>query len=165
MRNIGLLVHFILMIEKNAKSKKIRLWKHFAEKTRESSTFTAVVTRILGVDLVQIENCKTGKEEKVQLASVRGPKRQKNDAGLEVGYYSEAMEFLRSRLIGKTIQVTVDYIKPAEGEYEARTCVTILNGDQNIAEAMISRGLAQVIRHRKDDDNRSSKYDSLLVRV
>ena len=119
----------------------------------------------MGADLLQIENYKTGKESKVQLASIRGPKRQKNDAGLEVGYYSETVEFLRSRLVGKTVKITIDYVKPAEGKYESRTCVTIQNGDQNIAEAILSRGLAQVIRHKKDDDNRASNYDALLVMV
>ena len=146
----------------------MRLWKDYVDKSTlnlEVSTFSALVIRILGPDLIQIENTKTGKEQKVQLSSVRGPKRQKNDAGLETGYYSEAVEFLRSRLVGKTVHVCIDYVKPAEGEYEARTCVTIINGDQNIGEALISRGLAQVIRHRKDDENRSSKYDVLLVNI
>ena len=32
----------------------------------------------------------------------------------------------------------------------------------NIAEALISKGLATVIRHRADDDQRSSIYDELL---
>ena len=32
----------------------------------------------------------------------------------------------------------------------------------NIAEALISKGLATVIRHRADDDQRSSVYDELL---
>lgn len=32
----------------------------------------------------------------------------------------------------------------------------------NIAEALISKGLATVIRHRGDDDQRSSVYDELL---
>lgn len=144
------------------------MWKDYVDKSSlnlEVSTFSALVIRILGPDLIQIENTKTGKEQKVQLSSVRGPKRQKNDAGLETGYYSEAVEFLRARLVGKTVQVFIDYVKPAEGEYEARTCVTIINGDQNIAEALISRGLAQVIRHKKDDENRSSKYDVLLVNI
>jgi staphylococcal nuclease domain-containing protein 1 len=127
------------------------------------SVFNAVVIRILGPDLLMVESAKDKQERKLSLASVRGPKRQKNEAGLEVGYYSEAVEFLRSRLVGNTVQVTIDYVKPAEGEYESRDCATILNGSQNVAEAMVSRGLAQVIRHRRDDDNRSSKYDSLLV--
>ncbi|KTF78279.1 hypothetical protein cypCar_00009005 [Cyprinus carpio] len=34
---------------------------------------------------------------------------------------------------------------------------------QNIAEALISKGLATVIRYRQDDDQRSSLYDELLA--
>ena len=143
--------------------KKLRLWKVYEDKSVKNSTFSGLVIKILGANLLQIENCKTKQQIKVQLASVRGPKRQKNDAGLEFGYYSEAVEFLRSRLIGKTVQVTVDYIKPAEDLYEERTCVSILNGDQNIAESLVSRGLAEVMRHRQDEDHRASNYDALLV--
>ena len=32
-----------------------------------------------------------------------------------------------------------------------------------MAEALISRGLAFRIRHRQDDDNRSSQYDALMM--
>jgi staphylococcal nuclease domain-containing protein 1 len=32
-----------------------------------------------------------------------------------------------------------------------------------VAEALISKGLATVIRYRQDDDQRSSKYDLLLA--
>ena len=32
-----------------------------------------------------------------------------------------------------------------------------------MAEALISRGLAFRIRHRQDDDNRSSQYDALIM--
>ena len=33
----------------------------------------------------------------------------------------------------------------------------------NIAEALISKGLATCLRHRQDDDQRSSCYDDLLA--
>ena len=33
----------------------------------------------------------------------------------------------------------------------------------NVAEALISKGFATVIRHRQDDNQRSSKYDDLLA--
>lgn len=33
----------------------------------------------------------------------------------------------------------------------------------NIAEALVSKGLATVIRYRQDDDQRSSHYDELLA--
>ena len=38
-----------------------------------------------------------------------------------------------------------------------------LHFDSNIAEALVSKGLATVIRYRQDDDQRSSHYDELLA--
>lgn len=35
---------------------------------------------------------------------------------------------LRKRLIGKNVHVTIDYVKPAEGDYEEKECVTIKYG-------------------------------------
>ena len=32
-----------------------------------------------------------------------------------------------------------------------------------MAEALVSKGLAGVVRHRQDDDNRASGYDQLLM--
>lgn len=125
-----------------------------------TAKFNAVVTRIIGPDLLMIEP--VGKKEiKVQFSSVRGPKRTKTQ-NLESGYFPDAIEFLRSRLIGQTVQVTVDYIKPAEGEFEERICVTIIKGEQNMGESLVSRGLALVMRHRRDDDARSPAYAGLL---
>lgn len=37
-----------------------------------------------------------------------------------------------------------------------------MNG-ANISESMVARGLATVVRHRKDDEDRSAAYDALLV--
>ena len=34
---------------------------------------------------------------------------------------------------------------------------------RNIAEALISKGLAYCLRHRQDDDQRSSQYDELMT--
>lgn len=103
-----------------------------------------------------------GKSRKVALASIRGPKRQKQGE-FESGYSVDAIEFLRSRLVGVKVFVKVDYIKPAEGEYEQKECVTIIKGEKNIGELLVNRGLASVIRHRKDDNNRSHAYDQLLA--
>jgi staphylococcal nuclease domain-containing protein 1 len=38
------------------------------------------------------------------------------------------LRFLRKRLIGKTVRVYVDYVKPAEAEYDEKECVTIKYG-------------------------------------
>ena len=33
----------------------------------------------------------------------------------------------------------------------------------DVGEALVSKGLAKVVRHRQDDENRSSRYDTLLA--
>ena len=45
--------------------------------------------------------------------------------------HSLICRFLRKRLVGKTVHVLIDYIKPKEGDYEERECVTITYGSQN----------------------------------
>ena len=34
---------------------------------------------------------------------------------------------------------------------------------RNVAEAVVSKGLATVVRYKQDDDQRSSRYDELLA--
>jgi len=34
---------------------------------------------------------------------------------------------------------------------------------RNVAEALVSKGFATVVRYRQDDDQRSSRYDELLA--
>lgn len=60
--------------------------------------------------------------------------------------------------------VTIDYVKPAEGDFEARECATIRlsPSGQNVAELLVERGLVSVLRHRQGDDMRSSDYDALM---
>ncbi|KAJ2994732.1 nuclease domain-containing protein [Globomyces sp. JEL0801] len=150
--------------EQLAKSKKLRVWKSFVKQTNDignsSNQFQAEVTKILGPDFIQVEH--QGKARKIYFSSIRGPKRMKNDLDCEIGYYVNAIEYLRTRLIGQKVSIKIDYIKPAEGEYEQRECATIKKGESNIAEGLVSKGYAYVIKHRKDDHSRSSAYDSLL---
>jgi staphylococcal nuclease domain-containing protein 1 len=46
-------------------------------------------------------------------------------------YAQEAREFLRKKLIGKHVKVTVDYVKPKDGEFDERECVTVRFGGNN----------------------------------
>ncbi|KAI8382321.1 hypothetical protein BD560DRAFT_346615 [Blakeslea trispora] len=159
--------------EKQAKEKKLRLWRDFVSKkiNTEATDFDATVVRILTGDTLVVKPKNGGAEKKVQLSSVKqaprgagssAPNAKSRDVK-EVGYQFEAREFLRKKLIGKQVHVTMDYHKPAQDGFEAKDCATITLGSQNIAEQLIVRGLATVIRHRKDDDNRSHCYDQLLV--
>ncbi|KAL5036080.1 hypothetical protein BDV3_004817 [Batrachochytrium dendrobatidis] len=161
--------------EEKARQRRLRVWHSFVKTTDDAqggkgascvlgNEYDAIVTKIIGADLIMVEPVATpGKDRKLQLASIRGPKRAKNDAGFEVGYSHDAQEFLRSRLVGNKVQVRIDYIKASEGEYEQRECATItLANGTNIGETLVSRGLATVIKHRKDDNSRSSDYDKLV---
>jgi staphylococcal nuclease domain-containing protein 1 len=149
-----------------------------------SRTWEGVVVRVWTGDQVSIVDS-AGRERRVQLSSVRGPKWVSisllSGKGQESGrlimpmnrmsdpkqaYYAhEAREFLRKKLIGKHVKVYVDYIKPKDGEFEERECVTVRygGGNSNVAEQLIEKGLASVIRHKRDDEDRSSDFDKLMV--
>ena len=100
-------------------------------------------------------------------------------------YAQEAREFLRKRLIGKHVKVHIDFVRPKEGEYDERECATVRYGNQgscvynihrkppspilislsyrNIAEQLIEKGLASVVRLKRDDEDRSPDYDKLMA--
>jgi staphylococcal nuclease domain-containing protein 1 len=152
--------------ESLAQAKKLRLWSKFVPAKKETineKQFMAVVNKILGPDLLIVAPIQNPAiEKKIGLSSIRGPKREKDESGFDIGYYPEATEFLRQRLIGSKVRVIIDYTKPAEGEYEQRDCATVIKNEKNIGAILVSKGLATVIKHRRDDNNRSSCYDELL---
>jgi len=84
-----------------------------------------------------------------------------------VPFMFEAREFLRKKLIGHQVQVTVDYVQaartePGQGSFPEKFCCTIMISGVNVAEALVSKGLATVVRYAQGNDDRSSKYDELL---
>ena len=56
-------------------------------------------------------------------------------------YLFEAREFLRKRLIGKKVNVTVDYVRPPNNGYPERICASVFLGNQNLQEAIVSKGM------------------------
>ncbi|RSH91298.1 hypothetical protein EHS25_009597 [Saitozyma podzolica] len=164
--------------EKSAKDKRLGLWEgygasaakgdatngHAAATTTKGSSFDATVVRVWGSDQLSVvaKGDDQGRERRVQLASVRGPR---GTEAKQAYWANEAKEFLRKRLIGKTVHVLIDYVKPREGEYEERECVTVTYGAQNtnVAEQLIEKGLATVLRHKRDDEDRSAELDKLIV--
>merc|ERR1719500_2038217 len=75
----------------------------------------------------------------------------------------EAREFLRKKLIGQQVHVVVDYMQPAQDNFPEKTCCTVTIGGVNVAEALVSKGLATCVRYSAGNDQRSSKYDDLLM--
>ncbi|KAK4054505.1 hypothetical protein OIV83_000999 [Microbotryomycetes sp. JL201] len=127
----------------------------------QDSKFDALVTRIWGADMLSVVKVGEQKERRIQLSSVRQPK--PSDPRL-AGLQAEGKELMRKKLIGKTVKVQIDYVKPAEGDFEARDCATVrVASGANVAELMVERGLLHVIRHRQGDEQRSSAYDQLMA--
>ncbi|KAA1476768.1 transcription factor [Dentipellis sp. KUC8613] len=127
-----------------------------------SRAFEGTVVRVWTGDQISVADKETGKERRVQLSSTRGPKMSDPK---QAYYAQEAREFLRRKLIGKHVKVHVDFVRPRDGEYEERDCATIRYGNQNsnIAEQLIEKGLASVVRHKRDDEDRSPDYDKLMA--
>ncbi|KAF9451944.1 hypothetical protein P691DRAFT_756827 [Macrolepiota fuliginosa MF-IS2] len=123
--------------------------------------FDALVTRVWSGDQISVVD-KDGKERRLQLSSTRGAKLSDPRQAF---YAQEAKEFLRKRLIGKRVKVAIDFIRPREGDFEERECATIRYGghNANIAEQLIEKGLAGVVRHKRDDEDRSPDYDKLMA--
>lgn len=171
--------------EKLAKEKRVKIWKDY--KPSESTVnikdknFAGKVVEIVNGDamVVKMDNASY---KKVFLASIRPPRQQdvaaagSGDAPKESGdknrrsrplydvpYMFEAREFMRKKLIGKRVNIVVDYIQPPNQGFQEKTCCTVTSGGINVAEALVSKGLATVVRYAQDNDQRSSHYDELLA--
>lgn len=129
------------------------------------SKFEGTVSRVWTGDTISIRLHPASQpggqnERKVQLSSIRLPRPNDPKHG---GLASDARELLRRRLIGKQVHVSLDYVRPKEGDYEAKECVTIkLSTGNNVANLLIERGYATVLRHRQGED-RSQDYDLLMA--
>uniref|UniRef100_A0A669BL58 Staphylococcal nuclease domain-containing protein 1 n=1 Tax=Oreochromis niloticus TaxID=8128 RepID=A0A669BL58_ORENI len=168
--------------ERSAKERKVRIWKDYVAPTanldQKDRQFVAKVMQVVNADAMVVK-LNSGEYKTIHLSSIRPPRNEGEEKNkdkdkrfrplYDIPYMFEAREFLRKKLIGKKVNVTVDYIRAATGPGEGtpafpeRTCATVTIGGINIAEALVSKGLATVIRYRQDDDQRSSHYDELLA--
>uniref|UniRef100_A0A674CQJ6 Staphylococcal nuclease domain-containing protein n=1 Tax=Salmo trutta TaxID=8032 RepID=A0A674CQJ6_SALTR len=167
--------------EKSAKERKVRIWKDYVAPTanmdQKDRQFVAKVMQVVNADAVVVK-LNSGEYKTIHLSSIRPPriegevhKDKRFRPIYDIPYMFEAREFMRKKIIGKKVNVTVDYIRAATSSSETstipafaeRTCATVTIGGINIAEALVSKGFATVIRYRQDDDQRSSHYDELLA--
>ncbi|KAK4236747.1 nuclease domain-containing protein 1 [Achaetomium macrosporum] len=145
--------------EKEAQTARRRLHKGYVGKTTDSKESDATVTKIIGADTIIVRN-KAGEEKRISLSSVRGPRAAEAS---EAPFRDEAKEFLRKKLIGKHVRISVDGTKPASDDFEAREVATVTQGGKNIGLQLVQEGYCSVIRHRKDDTDRAPNYDELLA--
>uniref|UniRef100_A0A914DBQ7 TNase-like domain-containing protein n=1 Tax=Acrobeloides nanus TaxID=290746 RepID=A0A914DBQ7_9BILA len=159
--------------ERSAKERRLRLWRTYTGNAQlaDRKSFQAKVIEIGLGDSINIEK-DNGEELKIYFSSIRPPRREGPDGPAvgrqfrplyDIPFMFEAREFLRKRLIGKRVTVTTDYIQPKSDQFPEKTCCTVVLSNQNIAEALVAKGFAKVIRYRADDDNRAAAYDALLA--
>ncbi|PVU87766.1 hypothetical protein BB561_006189 [Smittium simulii] len=147
--------------EQAAKQKKIGIWKNYVPTASSmvQNKLDAVIVRVINANTVEYLDADSNEHE-VQLSSVRPPKASDPQTA---GYAEEAKEYLRKRLIGRKVQVKIDYRKPEQDGFAARDCATIKIENKNVSTHLLERGLGYAVRHKRDDENRSSEYDSLLA--
>ncbi|XP_077999812.1 staphylococcal nuclease domain-containing protein 1-like [Glandiceps talaboti] len=166
--------------EKFAKDKRLRIWKDYTASTPtidiQDKNYTGKVVEVVNADAMVIKTS-SGEFRKITLSSIRPPKLAmpgKEDESpikdnrrirplYDIPYMFEAREFLRKKLIGKKVNVSVDYIKPANEGFPEKTCATVTISNINVAEALVSKGFVTVLRYRADDDQRSAHFDELLA--
>lgn len=169
--------------EKSAKEKKLCYWADYQSKTPALTTkdkdFSGTVVEVYNGDAISVKLA-NGQIKKVFFSSIRPPRDQRAAGAdgeeappskpssrgrplYDIPYLFETREFLRKKLIGKKVQCNLDYISPARDNFPEKFCYTVLIGTQNVAEALVAKGLATCVRYRQDDDQRSSAYDQLLA--
>lgn len=145
--------------ERSAKERQLGLFKSHVSQQSAGGEQEAVVSRVFSADTLFIRN-KAGQEKRINLSSVRQPKPTDPK---QSPFGAEAKEFLRKRLIGKHVKVTIDGKRPATEGYDEREMATVSSNNKNVALMLVESGYASVIRHRMDDTDRSSIYDELLA--
>jgi staphylococcal nuclease domain-containing protein 1 len=145
--------------EKDAQSAKLGLFKEHVAKSSSGGSLEATVTKVFSADVIFVRN-KAGVEKRINISSVRGPRQ--NEAA-ESPFRDGAKEFLRKKIIGKHVRLSIDGSRPATGEYDAKEVATATYNDKNIGLLLVQEGWCSVVRHKRDDPDRAPNYDELLA--
>jgi staphylococcal nuclease domain-containing protein 1 len=158
--------------ENNAKRTLQGIWHSYAPPalTSASQIRGTVVEALSGDTLLLLPEGKAYTNDdvlvKVSLASIRAPRTASSVVGREdEPYAQECKDRLRSLTVGKSVTVDIHYerdipIRPGENEKRPFGTVSVTEKYPDIAEVLISEGLAVTQRHR-DEDEKSPRYDEL----
>jgi staphylococcal nuclease domain-containing protein 1 len=157
--------------ENTAKRSQVRIWHSYAAPVLKSaSELSGTVVEVLSGDTLLLlpdgKNYTADSDlKKISLASLRAPRAGSERTGrADEPYCFESKEMLRSMTVGKQVKVCVHYereIPVQPGVNESRPFGTVSCGKHtDVAEILVSEGLALTQRHR-DDDEKSPRYDDL----
>lgn len=144
--------------EKEARNSGKKIWKKQVAASKQPSSddseisvgrrIEATVARVISSDTIVIR-LKDNTESTVQLISLRAPRLSDPSTS---AFVAGAKEYVRHKLIGKHVDVSVESIREGNEQFDERPLVTVRTSDgKNINEDIVLNGYASVIRHRKGD--------------
>ena len=71
---------------------------------------------------------------------------------------AEAKEFLRRKLIGKHVRLSIDGKREAHEGYDEKEVASVTFANKNVGLLLVEEGWASVIRHRRDDTGEDVPY-------
>lgn len=87
---------------RQAKARKLNLWRgHTAKAPQTTSSFDAIALRIINGDTIEVAPKQGGARKTIQFSSTRQPKTADPK---QAAWQAEAKEYLRKRIIGKTVR-------------------------------------------------------------
>jgi len=185
-------------LEAQAQAKKLRIWSSHVPTAQEATSarnFVGLVKEVpSGSTLVVVnESVKPPQVVRVTMSSIDVPKlsvteravdnaRQAPSEGAKApatnaanateyaeAFALEAREFVRQKLIGRRVNVTLDYVRAGKAGDEKnpkslpeRAFYTVSVKGKNIALALVENGLAKVVEHF-GQQQRSPEYDALFL--
>ena len=146
--------------EKYAMDNRLGIFRdHAAPKASAGGHTDAVVGRVQTADTLYVRY-PNGIEKRINLSSIRQPKPSDPK---QAPFGAEAKEYMRKRLIGKHVRISVDGKRPATEGFDEREMATVIANNRNMAVDLVQSGYASVLRHRPSDTDRSPNYDELLA--
>lgn len=167
--------------ERQARDARLAIWKDYVPQNtvgEAESFFSGQVIEVVSGDLitVMVDGADPTEEPKrISLASVKAPRIARGSAGSRGEMYAGmgyvAKEALRKSLIGRRVNVKVEYVRQPGETAVRKTPMTFAtvervsdsNKKTDVALALISTGMLTVIRHRGEEE-RASNYEEYLER-
>lgn len=159
--------------ERSARDRQLGLWKGFKAATTDPENFSGKCVEVVSGDMIAVLDDNTGSVRRISLASVRANRTDRGSRERSVmptGPVAEAKEALRKKLIGRRVNVKVEYTRAPSEESQRKDVMVFATvgreGDKkntDVALPLISSGLLAVVRHRGEED-RAGNYEEYLQR-
>eukprot|EP01101_Sappina_pedata_P005868 TRINITY_DN278_c0_g1_i1.p1 TRINITY_DN278_c0_g1~~TRINITY_DN278_c0_g1_i1.p1 ORF type:complete len:1121 (+),score=714.26 TRINITY_DN278_c0_g1_i1:108-3470(+) len=159
-------------IQAEAQEARLRIWESYvapvATRQLTKSTdqeFIAKVREVMsGTTLIVSDASNSGAKKQINFSSLTPFKFDEKEEQLKEHIRRVGREALRS-LVGKKVRVVLDYsreVPVGNGKTETRPFYSVYHDSENVSKAVVEKGLAQVVSHRRDE-KRSPIYDQLLI--